>query len=128
MPPDPRMKVFESSKRAGWFGKVWALGITSVIDETNSIEAEFRHIKEAIINWHKRHGHYGQTLMLVFEAQEQKHEKIIEYTSWALNTDVHLYPILKNIQSKFIVVDAESKMQREFQTTTSSCHISSRRL
>jgi hypothetical protein len=116
MLPDSRMKVFESSKRAGLFGKAWALGISSVIDATNSIEAEFRHIKEAVINWHKRHGHHCRTLMLVFEARESEHEKIIEYTSWALSSDAHLYPILKDIQTKFTVVDAESKTQREFES------------
>lgn len=113
MPPDPRMKVFESSKKAGLFKTVWSIGISSVIDEDNTVEAEFRHIKEAMVNWHARHGRQSQYVVLAFEANEDLHKAVLDYARWALNEDAQLFPIVKELAVKLVAIDPQSGARAE---------------
>ena len=62
------VKVTEASK-GSWPFKTYALGIVVAFQYGETLSTEWRHIKEALVNWQGSRARACKSLMLTFEAE-----------------------------------------------------------
>ena|SRR5688572_13299212 len=71
------VKVLEASK-GSWPFKKYALGIVVAFEYGQTLSTEWRHIKEALVNWQGRRAKACKSLMLTFEAEPELWPRVRE--------------------------------------------------
>ena len=64
------VKVLEASKGL-WPFKKYALAVVVGFDYGETLSSEWRHIKEALVNWHGSRAKACKSVMLTFEAEHE---------------------------------------------------------
>src|SRR4051812_47395402 len=98
------MKAFEGTKTQNG-RNIFAISISADIDETNTIESEFRLIKESLVNWEVSRGATCSAINLVITADEAEHPHIAEYARYACEEDIQLAPLLARCAGRLVVAD-----------------------
>ena len=107
------MKAFEGSKQEA--GRIlYGIGISSNVDDTHTIESEFRLIKEALVNWENSRGPSCNEVALVFVADESRHAGITKYAQFACSRDTRMAPLLARCQVKMFLLNSAGQPCKEF--------------
>ena len=62
----------------------YGMGISVTFETAETIQSEFRHVKEVLVDWQRSRGESCYDLMLVFTAEEAKHQVIIDYVQFVV--------------------------------------------
>ena len=92
------------------------MGISVTFQTGETIESEFRHIKGALVNWQRSRGEACRNLMVAFTADQARHEEIINYVRWAVQTEEFLNPFFARLgKLQFCVLTPDGKSERLFE-------------
>jgi hypothetical protein len=113
------VKTVEGSKRF-LSGVEWrmeyGMGISVTFQTGETVQNEFRHIKEALINWQSLRGDACHDLMVAFTADQAQHEEIIDYVRLAVQSEEFLNPFFAKLRKlQFSVLTPDGKSERLFE-------------
>jgi hypothetical protein len=109
------IKAFEGSQQK-LSGREYGMGISVTFRPGETVQTEFPHIKEALVNWHCSRGDACRDLMMAFTADAALHQEIIDYvTSVALQDEFLNRFCAKMRKLQFCVLTPDGKSERLFE-------------
>src|SRR4051794_16427988 len=110
------VKTLEGSKRflsgVDWRME-YGMGFSVTFQPGETIQSEFRHIKEALVNWQHSRAESCHNLMLAFTADEARHQEIIDYVQWAVQNEEFLSAFLAKLRKvQYCVLMPDGKSER----------------
>jgi len=109
------ISAFEGSKRSWFLRKKYALTTVAIVDASNPIGRQIRHINEAMVTWLEQRGTKASELVLTFVAPEALHDSIVDQCAMLISQDFKFAPLIDNLRTTVIFVDNEGNEQRELQ-------------
>ena len=106
------MTVSEFQKK-GFFSTTYGLFIQSTLTTENPIDAEFRHIKEALLDWSSRRGRRAGFVLLNLLAPVPEHEQLKQFMRRVYDEEVEVGPLLQRLKFKLCLLSEHGRPKDE---------------
>jgi hypothetical protein len=107
------MQVSEFQKKS-LFTTKYGLGLTLTLSAEQTIETEFRHIKESVLKWYGNRGKKAELLMLTISSSRDKHPHLEHFIDKVYRHESELSPILQMMEVQVALLDEKGKEAKKY--------------
>ena len=111
------MQVLEFEKKS-LLSTRYTLGVTVALVDEATVESEFRHIKEAILQWVASRRRAAVRVLLTIIALEEQHDHIAEFVKTVYRRESELGPVLRSIEFELSLLNDLGEVKQEIQFRT----------
>ncbi len=108
------MQAMEMVRKAGFLKKLYGLTITVAPESQEHMLQEFRHVKEALVNWKKSRGSNCETVMFTMVSDPSLHPFLKDLLAQIYEGEQDLSPILKSVKVLVGLLDKAGKPKEEY--------------
>src|SRR5262245_3902247 len=102
------MQVLEFEKK-GLFSTKYGLAFTIPLSPEKTIESEFRHIKEAFLEWYSSKGKKAALVHFTVLSPQDTHPHIEDFLSKVYQHEQQLSPLLKSMDVQVTLLSEKGK-------------------
>jgi hypothetical protein len=108
------MQAMEMVRKAGFLKKMYGLTITVAPESQDHMLQEFRHVKEALVNWKKNRGASCETVMFTMASDVSLHPFLKDLLAKVYEGEQDLSPILKSVNVLVGLLDKSGQPKEEY--------------
>lgn len=111
------MQAQEFEKKTGIFKKTYSLAITIAPETQEQLFAEFRHVKEALVNWKARRGEKCDAVLFSVVAEPEMHDAVKSLLAQVYSGERDLSPILQSVKVLVGILGKDGRPVSEYELT-----------